>query len=159
MVFHAVLQHTLRPQDDGRPGIRCCVYKRHRQNSNDCLSRTFADIKELLRLLFHCATFATSVCGSVPRTRDVWDRVRFTKLNSRGLEGACFDGQCALAGRPPHVVFLQQNISRITERTRAGFHQSQWDQPLPNAKYLVQATCLGSDTTDSAGSFFSRGLP
>src|SRR5262245_7939562 len=63
-----------------------------------------------------------------------------------------------LAGRAPDVVFLQQNISRINERPRVGFHQSQWDQPLPNAKYLVQATCLGSDTTDSAGSFFSRGV-
>ena len=63
-----------------------------------------------------------------------------------------------LAGRAPHVVFLQQNISRITERTRVGFHQSQWDQLLPNAKYLVQATCLGSGTTDSAGSYFSRGV-
>jgi hypothetical protein len=114
VVFHAVLQHTLRPQDHGRPGIRCCVYKRHRQNSNGCLSRSFADIKELLRLLFHCATFATSVCGSVRRTRHIGDQVRFiTNLSSRGLEGAHFVVNVLLAERAPHVVFLQQDISRI----------------------------------------------
>jgi hypothetical protein len=120
VVFHAVLQHTLRPQDYGRPGIRCCVYKRHRQNSNGCLSRSFADIKELLRLLFHCATFATSVCGSVRRTRHIRDQVgfiyqpKFTRSRRRTL---C--GQCAFGRARPHVVFLQQDISRII--TGVGF--------------------------------------
>jgi uncharacterized protein (TIGR02246 family) len=41
---------------------------------------------------------------------------------------------------------------------KAGFHQRRLDQPLPNAKYLVQATWRGSSTTDSASSFFNRGV-
>jgi hypothetical protein len=38
------------------------------ENSNGCLSRSFANIKELPRLLFQCATLATPRCDPVGKT-------------------------------------------------------------------------------------------
>ena len=58
VVLHAVLQHTLRPQDRRRALDTACTNATD-ENSNGCLSRSFADIKELLRLLFRRAPFAT----------------------------------------------------------------------------------------------------
>ena len=37
------------------------------ENSNGCLSRSFANIKELPRLLFQCATLATPRCDPVDK--------------------------------------------------------------------------------------------
>jgi hypothetical protein len=48
------------------------------ENSNGCLSRSFADIKELLGLVFHCATFATRLYAEpFGEQCDVSDRVPF----------------------------------------------------------------------------------
>ena len=46
VVFHAVLQHTLRPQDRRRALDTACTNATD-ENSNGCLSRSFANIKEL----------------------------------------------------------------------------------------------------------------
>lgn len=130
VVFHAVLQHTLRPRDDGRAGIRCCVYKRHRQNSNGCLSRSFADIKELLRSLFRCATLATSVCGSIRRTRHIGikcgrlpsefmrppTRVLFLDAADRAARGISATSHKSHCGEDRRRIFRAGRISRYQTR-------------------------------------------
>jgi hypothetical protein len=67
VMFHDVPQYT----NDLRAAIIRALdaaLQTPATNSNGCLSRSFANIKELLRLLFQCATLATLRCGPVRQT-------------------------------------------------------------------------------------------
>jgi len=75
--------NTLRPLDHGRSAIRCRVYDATNENSNACLSRSFADIKELLRRLFHCAIFAASLSAGARRTHNLGRSAAFLSRKFR----------------------------------------------------------------------------
>ena len=97
MVFHAVLQHTLRPRDRRRALDTACTNASD-ENSNDCLSRSFANIKELPHLLFQCATLATAMwtrseTAAQPGTSAVF--FHFPSLNSLIFKGAATDASNA----------------------------------------------------------------
>ena len=58
------------------------------ENSNGCLNRSFADIKELPRLLFQCVTLATP--RWVGKQRHSWGKCGFlfSNLNALIFKGA-----------------------------------------------------------------------
>jgi hypothetical protein len=112
--------------------------QRSDKNSNGCLNRSFANIKELPRLLFQCATLATPRCGPVGKQRAQLraSAVFFIFPNSVGSFSRRFVER-AWAKPSQRVIFLQHRIFAFIARTTAEFHLCKF-LPLPNAKYLVQ---------------------
>ena len=157
MVFHAVLQYTLRPQGDGRAGIRCCVYKRHRQNSNGCLNRSIAEIKELLRLLFHCATFATpgmrfrSTNDAYPGPRAVYLPIQ---IRAASKAHTLTPDRCAFGGaRLTRGISATRYKSHYLRGPDLGFIGAPRISRYQTRNIWCKLCAWGTGTTDSASSF------
>jgi hypothetical protein len=72
VMFHAVLQYTLRPKAVIVRALDAACTNAVDEISNGCLNRSFANIKELPRPLFRCATLATPRRGPVRKQRHSW---------------------------------------------------------------------------------------
>jgi hypothetical protein len=76
VVFHAVLQYTRRSQDGDRLALQAAYVSATDENSNGCLSRSFANIKKLPPILVPmCCVGHTARCAN---TADVGCQSKFT---------------------------------------------------------------------------------